>query len=96
VLHHAGAGSSLTTATSGVPAVCLPQMGDQFRNAGLLAAAGAALVLDPDQADRDSVAELTSRALTDPSIAGAAAGVGKLNAALPGPNAMVDRLELLN
>lgn len=95
VLHHAGAGSSLTTATSGVAAVCLPQAGDQFRNAALLEAAGAALVLEPDQADRTRVAGLTARALADPAIAAAAARLAAHNTALPGPGAMVDRLELL-
>ena len=95
VVHHAGAGSSLTTVLSGRPAVCLPQMGDQFRNAGLLATAGAAVLLEPDRADLPAVADAVGRALTDPGIAAAAAVVGAHNAELAGPEAIVDRLELL-
>ncbi|WP_414690668.1 nucleotide disphospho-sugar-binding domain-containing protein [Nocardioides sp.] len=42
VVHHGGAGTSRTALGCGTPAVVLPLGGDQFRDAQLLATAGAA------------------------------------------------------
>lgn len=95
VVHHGGAGSSLTTALSGRPAVCLPQMGDQFRNAALLAGAGAALRLDPPEVDRATLGAAVTTALTDPSSAASASRLAEANAALPPPGAVIERLSRL-
>lgn len=95
VVHHAGAGSSLTTVLSGRPAVCLPQMGDQFRNAGLLVAAGAAARLDPPEVDGPALAAAVTAALADTSMTAAASRLASANAALPPPAALVERLASL-
>jgi UDP:flavonoid glycosyltransferase YjiC (YdhE family) len=44
VVHHGGAGPSWAALSAGKPAVVLPQAGDQFPDARILATAGAAHV----------------------------------------------------
>lgn len=47
VVHHGGAGTTLTAAFTGTPQLVVPQMADQHFNAARLAARGVAAVLDP-------------------------------------------------
>jgi UDP:flavonoid glycosyltransferase YjiC (YdhE family) len=93
VVHHGGAGTSWATLTAGVPAVCVPQAGDQFRNAELLARAGVGLLVQPDHADRNTLREALTDALDDRSMAAAARRAQRENAALPGPDELATRLE---
>lgn len=95
VVHHAGAGLSMTTITSGLPALCLPQGADQFRNAGLLAGAGAAVVLEPELADARSIRRAVLHLLDDDGPRTAAWSVRRQNDELPGPEAVVARLEAM-
>jgi UDP:flavonoid glycosyltransferase YjiC (YdhE family) len=81
VVHHGGAGTSWTTLSSGKPAVVLPQAGDQFRNAEILSAAGAALVCSSDALG--DVAATIGRGLGSSELAARAARVAHDNAALP-------------
>lgn len=92
VVHHGGAGTSWACLSAGVPAVCLPQAGDQFRNAGLLAAAGAAVPVSPDRVGEDDLAAVLAHALASPAVERAAARARGDNAALPGPDDLVERL----
>jgi UDP:flavonoid glycosyltransferase YjiC (YdhE family) len=94
VVHHGGAGTSWASLAAGVPAVCLPQAGDQFRNAELLARAGAALVIQPEDADQHTLRTTIVRAFEDPSMSTAARRAQRDNAALPGPDELATRLEL--
>jgi len=95
VVHHAGAGLSMTAVTAGVPAVCLPQGADQFRNAGLLAAAGGAMVLEPELADARSIRRAVLHLLDDDGPRTAARLIRRQNDELPGPEAVVARLEAM-
>ncbi|WP_345638219.1 glycosyltransferase [Rugosimonospora acidiphila] len=108
VIHHAGAGSCWAALAAGVPAVCLPQAADQFRNAALVARAGAGVVVEPavgEVADlRASFAAALGEDLSGSSrgagpdgsrssLADGAARVRDDNAALEGTDALVDRIE---
>jgi glycosyltransferase len=93
VIHHGGAGSCWAALTAGVAAVCLPQAADQFRNADLVAAAGAGVVMAPTVEDvRDLLAGFTT-ARDDTDLAAGAMRVRDANAALPDTDALVDDIE---
>jgi UDP:flavonoid glycosyltransferase YjiC (YdhE family) len=81
VVHHGGAGTSWTTLSSGKPAVLLPQAGDQFRNAEILSAAGAALVCSSDATG--DLAAAIGRGLDNPELTERAALIARDNAAMP-------------
>jgi glycosyltransferase len=95
VVHHGGAGTAWATLAAGVPAVCLPQAGDQFRNAGLLAEVGAAAVVPPDAADLPTLRRTFTQALTDPALNAGAKRVQRENESLPPVSALVERIEAL-
>lgn len=81
VVHHGGAGTSWTTLSSAKPAVVLPQAGDQFRNAEILSAAGAALVCSSQELS--ALATAIARGLADSTLAERAAAIARDNAAMP-------------
>jgi UDP:flavonoid glycosyltransferase YjiC (YdhE family) len=81
VAHHGGAGTSWTALCCGTPAVVLPLAGDQFRNAQILATAGAAVVC-PSR-DHDDLASAITSALNEPRLATRAATIARDNQALP-------------
>jgi UDP:flavonoid glycosyltransferase YjiC (YdhE family) len=83
VIHHGGAGTTWAALSAGVPAVCLPQGADQFRNGSLVASAGAAVVVHPDAADLPTLRRVFAAALADPALAGSAGRVRHANEALP-------------
>jgi UDP:flavonoid glycosyltransferase YjiC (YdhE family) len=81
VVHHGGAGTAWTALSCGKPAVVLPQAGDQFRNAEILSAAGAALVCSSQE-----IGDLTAamaRALNDSTLTEQVAVIARANTALP-------------
>jgi len=82
VVHHGGAGTSWATLAAGRPAVVMPQGADQFDNAGLLAAAGAARVVE----GATDLAATIGAALRDRSLAEGAQEVSAENAQLPDPH----------
>jgi enterobactin C-glucosyltransferase len=81
VVHHGGAGTSWTTLSSGKPAVLLPQAGDQFRNAEILFAAGAALVCSSDATG--DLAAAIGHGLDSSELTERAALIARDNAAMP-------------
>jgi UDP:flavonoid glycosyltransferase YjiC (YdhE family) len=83
VVHHGGAGTSWTCLSVGRPALILPLAGDQFRNAGLIASAGAGLV-SSRTADSQELAAVIDGALKNPTIGRRASEVAQENAELPG------------
>jgi UDP:flavonoid glycosyltransferase YjiC (YdhE family) len=93
VIHHAGAGTSWATLAAGVPAVCLPQAGDQFRDAALLSAAGAAVTVAPQIDDVAPLAGTIAQALVDPALHAAAQQLRQENDELPATGALVDLIE---
>jgi L-demethylnoviosyl transferase len=92
VVHHGGAGTSWATLAAGVPAVCLPQAGDQFRNANLLACANAGVVVLPEDATELAVRDAAEHALRDTDLAASATRARLANQALPGPGELAERL----
>ncbi len=90
VVHHGGAGSCWAALTHGVPAVCLPQAADQFRNAGLVVAAGAGLTVPPGVTSVEDLRAVFAAARADADLAAGAARVSRSNAALPDTDALVD------
>jgi tylactone mycaminosyltransferase/glycosyltransferase DesVII len=93
VVHHAGAGTCWAALTRGVPAVCLPQTADQFRNAGLVAAAGAGVTVPPEVTAVADLQAVFEAAREDADLDAGAARVSRSNAALPDTDALVDRVE---
>ena len=85
VVHHGGAGTAYASVLAGVPAVCLPQMGDQFRNADLLANAGVCLVSTPEDADEPRVRALIEQALGDDRLSAATGSIRDENEQLRTP-----------
>jgi UDP:flavonoid glycosyltransferase YjiC (YdhE family) len=81
VVHHGGAGTSWTALSCGKPAVVLPQGGDQFRNAEILSAAGAALVCSSREIG--DVAAAIACGLDDSKLTERAAMIARENAELP-------------
>lgn len=92
IIHHGGAGTTLTAALHAVPQLMVVQTPDQIVNAVPLANSGAGCYLIPDEADRAAVAALTTRLLDEPAYRQAAQHVRSEMHALPPPAAAVDVL----
>jgi UDP:flavonoid glycosyltransferase YjiC (YdhE family) len=67
-------------------------MGDQFRNANLLASAGVCLASKPQDANEAHVAALIEQALTDDRLARRASKLSDQNALLPDVDDLADAL----
>jgi L-demethylnoviosyl transferase len=93
VVHHGGAGTSWTALSCGKPAVVLPQAGDQFRNAEILSAAGAALVCSSQEIG--DVAAAIARGLDDSKLTEGAAVIARDNAAMPDVAALARHISTL-
>jgi UDP:flavonoid glycosyltransferase YjiC (YdhE family) len=91
VVHHGGNGTLLTAALLGVPQVVLSYLPDLKFSAEAFAGSGAVAHLSSDQATYESVRELVSRALTDPSVREAAGAVRAEMLAQPLPGALLAR-----
>jgi UDP:flavonoid glycosyltransferase YjiC (YdhE family) len=94
VVHHGGAGTSWTALSCGKPAVVLPQAGDQFRNAEILSAAGAALVCSSQEIS--DVAAAIARGLDQAKLMQRAAVVARDNAAMPDVTELARHIAALN
>ena len=94
VISHCGAGTCLHALSHGVPQLCLPQTADQFRNAESVVAAGAGLMLHPDEANRAAIAEAATRLLDENSFRIAAARVADEIQTMPMPARVVRALEI--
>ncbi|BCB88251.1 hypothetical protein Psuf_055640 [Phytohabitans suffuscus] len=88
VVSHGGAGTMLGAFAHGVPQLIVPQAADQFLNADVAAAAGAAIVLRPAEVTPAAVREAGRRLVEEPGFAAAARAVRDQIEALPG----VDRV----
>jgi UDP:flavonoid glycosyltransferase YjiC (YdhE family) len=95
VLCHAGSGTILAALAAGRPMVLLPIAADQPANAAACAAAGAAVVLDPDRRTPEAIRAAVEHALVDRDLARAASRVGAEIASMPAPEALVATLERL-
>jgi UDP:flavonoid glycosyltransferase YjiC (YdhE family) len=88
VIHHGGAGTTLTALDAGLPQLVLPQAADQFLNAGAVAKSGAGAVVAPEELDAVRIAEL----LSDGPMRAAAQGVADEMAGQPTPADLVPRI----
>src|ERR671930_52906 len=88
LVHHGGAGSTLTAIDAGVTQLVLPHGADQYVNADAVARRGLGLRSEPDQVD----AELIDRLLTDPGLGRAASEVADEIATLPRPADLVPKI----
>jgi len=95
VIHHGGAGTTMTAALAGVPQLITPQLVDQFANARRIHAAGAGLSLQPEELETAAVLERCARLLAEPDFAVRAAAIAAANAARPAPAEVVADLEAL-
>jgi UDP:flavonoid glycosyltransferase YjiC (YdhE family) len=95
VVSHAGSGTFLGALAQGLPQLCLPQGGDQFRNATGAVASGTGLVLAPHQITPDAVRTCVRQLLDDASFRSAARVVAADVAATPSPADVVLDLEQL-
>ncbi|WP_343450900.1 nucleotide disphospho-sugar-binding domain-containing protein [Micromonospora oryzae] len=91
LVHHGGSGSAYGALVAGIPQLATTGPGDRRHNAGLIAARGAGLAVPA----RRITAELLTRLVTDPALAGAAREVSGEIAAMPAPADLVSRLETL-
>ena len=93
VVAHAGSGSVIGSLAHGLPLVLVPQGADQFDNAARCAAAGAAVVVRPEELTAEAVRLALRRILDEPSFAEAARAVQAEIAAMPTAEDVCSRLE---
>lgn len=89
VIHHGGAGTTMTALDHGLPQLALPQGADQFVNAEALRRRGNGLV----PADGEMTTDLIDQLLTDQSLHTAAKEVQAELHSMPTPAAVVPHLE---
>jgi UDP:flavonoid glycosyltransferase YjiC (YdhE family) len=92
IVHHGGAGTTLTALTCGVPQLVLPQRGDQFANAAAVSQRGLGLQHHEPHPDAD----LFHRLLDDTALHTAAHEVRTEIARMPAPTDLLAMLNALN
>ncbi|HWS35483.1 MAG TPA: nucleotide disphospho-sugar-binding domain-containing protein [Actinoplanes sp.] len=88
IVHHGGAGTTLTALHAGAPQLIVRGAGDRRFNAELVAARGAGIAVD----ERDISAALLNRLITDPLLAVINREVRAEIAAMPAPEALVEAI----
>ncbi|MEU8657967.1 nucleotide disphospho-sugar-binding domain-containing protein [Actinoplanes philippinensis] len=88
IVHHGGAGTTLSALQAGAPQLIVRGAGDRRHNAELVAARGAGLATD----ERNITPALLTRLVTDPVVASAAAEVAAEIAAMPPPSDLVEAI----
>jgi UDP:flavonoid glycosyltransferase YjiC (YdhE family) len=88
VVHHGGAGTTLTALDAGLPQLVLPHGADQFLNAAGLAKAGAGAVVRPEELTADRITEL----LTDTSMRAVAESIAAEMSDQPTPADLIPRI----
>ncbi|MDO0926706.1 methyltransferase [Streptomyces sp. TG1A-8] len=94
VVHHGGAGCTMTAVAAGVPQLGVPFSAEQHLNVRRVAGAGAGLVVPASDGDRPAaVRDALTRLLRDPVHRTRAARLREELAGLPGPAEIVPVLE---
>lgn len=88
IVHHGGAGTTLSALNAGSPQLIIRGAGDRRHNAELVAARGAGIAAD----ERDISPRLLARLVTDPVVASAAREVSAEIAAMPPPEDLVEAI----
>ncbi|PRX13384.1 nucleotide disphospho-sugar-binding domain-containing protein [Actinoplanes italicus] len=89
IVHHGGAGTTLSALQAGAAQLIVRGAGDRRHNAELVAARGAGIAAD----ERDISAALLTRLITDPVVASAAREVSAEIAAMPPPGQLVEAIK---
>lgn len=94
VVHHGGAGTTLTATAAGLPQLVLPQIADAFAAGERLQAVGAGLVLDQvaGQDDPGTLRDALAALLSEPGYRAAARELGREMARMPDPQQVADQL----
>jgi UDP:flavonoid glycosyltransferase YjiC (YdhE family) len=95
VVHHGGSGTTLGALAVGAPQLILPQGADQFANADAVGAAGAGVLLLPDELSANAIAEHTHKLLPRHGHGGhrdAARAIAEEIARMPSPDQGARRL----
>jgi UDP:flavonoid glycosyltransferase YjiC (YdhE family) len=92
IVHHGGTGTVLGALEAGLPQLLLPQGADQFLNAEILRAAGAAQALTNDEQQPGAIGEVVKAMLGDCPERQAAARLGDEIASMPAPAEVVTAL----
>lgn len=95
ILHHGGAGTSLTAFTCGIPQLVVPQNADQPANADVIVRRGAGVRCDLGAVDARELGEALKGLLADRTIREAADSVREEIGAQPALHDVVARLEVL-
>lgn len=95
IVHHGGAGTTLTAAACGVPQLLIPDGGDRFLHASQLAAAGAGLTIGQADATGPVIKEHAQALLTDPAYRCAARRIEQEVAIQAAPTDIVGELTSL-
>jgi UDP:flavonoid glycosyltransferase YjiC (YdhE family) len=95
VMSHAGAGSTLGAAATGLPQVHFPIFADQWENADAAAGAGVAITLEMNQRSAGDIGAAIERVLGDEAFEEAASRVAAEMAAMPSPTDHVATIEAL-
>jgi UDP:flavonoid glycosyltransferase YjiC (YdhE family) len=91
IVHHGGAGTTMTALAAGVPQIVVPGPGDRTEHARLIAVRGAGLAVPTSEMN----AAALERLVTDPALASSAQEVAAEIAATPPPADLVEPLVAL-
>ncbi|MBO0913740.1 DUF1205 domain-containing protein [Streptomyces laculatispora] len=97
VVHHGGAGTTMSASYAGLPQLALPQLADMFACAEQLVRTGAGLALETaaEQDDPARISAALAELLAEPRYTKAASSLGREMAAMPAPSRVVADLERL-
>ena len=95
-MSHAGAGSLLGAAGSGLPHVLFPSFADQWENADAASSAEVAVTLEVDQRSSEAIHAAVSGVLREESFKDTASRVAEEIAAMPSPHDHVATIEALS
>ena len=95
IAFHGGSGTMLAALGAGRPMVIVPLAADQPDNADRCAAAGVAVVVQPETITAEAVHEAIQTLTADPSYRRRAGEIAAEIAAMPGPEVAVERIEAL-
>lgn len=92
VVHHGGAGTTMTAAASGLPQLAMACAMDQFLNSRRVAASGAGIALPAHAADVAGVRDAVGRLLREPGHRTAARRMREEMLRMPAPSLVADAL----
>jgi UDP:flavonoid glycosyltransferase YjiC (YdhE family) len=97
VVHHGGAGTTMTATSFGLPQLVLPQLADHFAHGDRIAAVGAGIAFDTaaEQDDPGRLRESLAALLFEPGYRKAAGELRREMRCMPSPAAVVADLERL-